>query len=57
MRQKSTISKRNEGAPARKEQAYWSIYTPPDLVVSEEKTSIEREKFDFFVGHTALSAL
>ena len=47
MRQKSTISKRGEGAPARKEQAYWGIYTLPDLVVSEEKTRIERETFDF----------
>ena len=47
MRQRSTISKRGEGAPARKEGAYWGIYTLPDLVVSEEKTSIERETFDF----------
>ena len=47
MGQRSTISERSEGAPARKEQAYWGIYTLPDLVVSEEKTRIEREKFDF----------
>ena len=47
MRQRSTISKRGEGAPARKEGAYWGIYTLPDLVVSEEKTRIERETFDF----------
>ena len=46
MGQRSTISKRGGGAPACKERAYWGIYTPPDLVVSE-KTSIEREKFDF----------
>ena len=47
MRQRSTISKRGEGAPARKEQASWGICTLPDLVVSEEKTRIERETFDF----------
>ena len=47
MRQRLTISKRGEGAPARKEGAYWGIYTLPDLVVSEEKTRIEREIFDF----------
>ena len=47
MRQISTISKRGGGVPVRKEQAYWGIYTLPDLVVSEEKTSIERETFDF----------
>ena len=47
MRQRLTISKRGEGAPARKEGAYWGIYTLPDLVVSEEKTRIERETFDF----------
>ena len=46
-RQRSTISKHGEGAPARKEGAYWGIYTLPDLVVSEEKTRIERETFDF----------
>ena len=45
-RQRSTIFKRGEGAPARKERAYWGIYTLPDLVVSEEKTRIERETFD-----------
>ena len=55
--QRSTIPKRGGGAPARKEWAYWGIYTLPDLVVSEEKTRIERETFDFFVGRTALSAL
>ena len=47
MRQRSTISKRGGGAPGRKELAYWGIYTLPDPVVSEEKTSIERETFDF----------
>ena len=47
LRQRLTISKRGEGAPARKEQAYWGIYMLPDLVVSEEKTRIERETFDF----------
>ena len=47
MTQRSTISKHGEGAPARKEGAYWGIYTLPDLVVSEEKTRIEREIFDF----------
>ena len=57
LRQRLTISKCGEGAPARKEGAYWGIYTLPDLVVSEEKTRIEREIFDFFVGGTALSAL
>ena len=57
MRQRSTISKHGEGAPARKECAYWGIYMLLDLVVSEEKTSIERETFDFFVGRAALSAL
>ena len=31
----------------RKGEASWGIYTLPDLVVSEEKTSIERETFDF----------
>ena len=46
-RQRLTISKRGEGAPARKEGAYWGIYRLPDLVVSEEKTRIEREAFDF----------
>ena len=47
MTQRSTILKRGEGAPACKERAYWGIYTLPDLVVSEEKTRIERETFDF----------
>ena len=47
MRQRSTISKRGEGAPARKECAYWGIYMLLDLVVSEEKTRIKRETFDF----------
>ena len=56
MRQRSTISRRGKGAPTRKEQAYWGIYTLPDLVVSEEKTRIERD-IRFFVGRTALSAL
>ena len=46
MTQRSTILKRGEGAPACKERAYWGIYTLPDLVVSEEKTRIERETFD-----------
>ena len=46
MKQRSTISKRSEGAPARKEQPYWGIYTLPDLVAFEEKTRIERETFD-----------
>ena len=56
MTQRSTIPKRGGGAPARKEWAYWGIYTLPDLVVSEEKTKIERD-IRFFVGRTALSAL
>ena len=47
MTQRSTIPKRGGGAPTRKEQAYWGMYTLPDLVVSEEKTSVERETFDF----------
>ena len=51
MRQRSTISKRGEGAPARKEQASWGICTLSDLVVSEEKTSVERD-IRFFVGRT-----
>ena len=47
MKQRSTISKCSEGAPACKERAYWGIYTLPDLVVSEEKTRTKRETFDF----------
>ena len=47
MRQRSTISRRGKGAPTRKEQAYWGIYTLPDLVVPKEKTRIERDTFDF----------
>ena len=47
MRQRSTISKHGWGAPAHKEQAYWGIYMLPYLVVSEEKTRIKIETFDF----------
>ena len=47
MTQRSTILKCSEGAPACKERAYWGIYMLPDLVVSKEKTRIERETFVF----------
>ena len=56
MRQRSTTSRRGEGAPTRKEQAYWGIYTLPDLVVRGEDQYRKRD-IRFFVGRTALSTL
>ena len=50
-----TNSKRSEGASTRKKRAYWGRSTHPDLVMSEQYSSIERGTFEALVHETVFA--